>query len=488
MVLFLPTSYPTQDRENVAKLKNHPAISEIYFLTTDTSNSLELPDRTKALNITAFNSSAMVKAMAGKCESADFVLLFTKPLLIKFGLFALDRLIQTADQSNAGMVYSDYYMDKKGEVLTHPVNDYQEGSLRDDFDFGPVCFFKASIFKEVVSSMEFDYQYAGLYDLRLRISQESKIFRLPEFLYTVTESDHRKSGEKIFDYVDPKNRQVQIEMEEVCTHHLKRVGAWLKPDFKEPDFNEGDFLLEASVIIPVKNRVKTVEEAVRSVLSQVTDFNFNIIVVDNHSSDGTTELIHQLSNKDERIVHLIPETKTLGIGGCWNLAVMNEKCGRFSVQLDSDDLYAGDDTLQKIVDAFYTQNCAMVVGTYQMVNFNLEEIPPGLIDHKEWTPDNGRNNALRINGLGAPRAFLTSILRKIQIPDVSYGEDYAVGLAFSREYQIGRIYDSLYLCRRWEGNSDAELDVEKMNRYNFYKDRIRTLELWKRKWMNNQNY
>jgi glycosyltransferase involved in cell wall biosynthesis len=330
--------------------------------------------------------------------------------------------------------------------------------------------------------MDEDYIFAGLYDLRLKISQGNTLVHIQEMLYTEVETDIRKSGEKQFDYVDPRNRAVQIEMEKACTHHLKCINAWLKPVFREIKFEDQNFEFDASVVIPVKNRVRTVSDAIRSVLSQKTKYKFNLIIVDNYSTDGTTDLIRSFA-ADSRIVHIIPERKDLGIGGCWNEAVFSEKCGRFAIQLDSDDLYIDDNVITKIVDGFYAQQCAMLVGSYKMVNFDLHDIPPGLIDHKEWTPDNGRNNALRINGLGAPRAFYTPVLRTIRVPNVSYGEDYAVGLAISRHYQIGRIYEPLYLCRRWDENSDASLDVNRMNTYNLYKDKIRTIELIARKRM-----
>ena len=321
------------------------------------------------------------------------------------------------------------------------------------------------------------FSYAGFYYLRLKVSQKHDIIRIPEFLYIIDETDIRKSGQKIFDYVDPKNRQVQIEMEQAATEHLKNVGAWLKPEFAPVNFAEAEFATKASVIIPVLNREKTIADAIQSVLNQKTNFPFNLLIIDNHSKDLTAVIIRSFSEKDERVIHLIPERNDLGIGGCWNLAVHDPRCGMFAVQLDSDDIYKDENTLQRMVDAFYRENCAMVVGTYQLVNFKLEEIPPGIIDHKEWTPYNGRNNALRINGLGAPRAFYTPVLREIKIPNVSYGEDYAVGLAISREYRIGRVYENVYLCRRWDDNSDAALDIEKMNKHNLYKDRIRTIEL-----------
>ncbi len=308
--------------------------------------------------------------------------------------------------------------------------------------------------------------------------------RIPELLYTEVETDTRKSGEKQFDYVDPRNRAVQVEMEEACTRHLKAIGGFLKPEFRKVAFDNESFPCEASVIIPVRNRAKTIEDAVESVFSQQAGFPFNLIVVDNHSTDGTTEILQRLAARDARLVHILPERNDLGIGGCWTTAIMDPRCGKFAIQLDSDDLYIDDKVVQTIVDCFYRESCAMVVGSYRMVNFNLEEIPPGVIDHKEWTPGNGPNNALRINGLGAPRAFYTPLLRESRIPNTSYGEDYAVGLRLSRTYRIGRIYDPLYLCRRWDENSDASLDVVKTNNHNLYKDRLRTIELMARKRMN----
>jgi glycosyltransferase involved in cell wall biosynthesis len=329
--------------------------------------------------------------------------------------------------------------------------------------------------------MERDFKFAGWYDLRLKISQTHTVLHLPEYLYTVTETDLRKSGEKQHDYVDPRNRAVQVEMEFACTDHLKVINAWLKPVFDRISFSETEFENEASVIIPVRNRARTIGDAIESVLSQEAPFSFNLIVVDNHSTDGTTDVVRSFAGRDKRLIHHIPDRKDLGIGGCWNEAVFHPECGKFSIQLDSDDLYIDNSVIARIVDSFYSQQCAMVIGSYQMVNFDLEEIPPGLIDHREWTPENGRNNALRINGLGAPRAFYTPVIRSIGIPDVSYGEDYAAGLAISRNYQIGRIYESLYLCRRWEGNTDAALDIVRTNANNLYKDRIRTMELMARK-------
>lgn len=394
-------------------------------------------------------------------------------------MFALERMVQVMEMTHAGMAYADHYQQMDGVQKPAPVIDYQPGSLRDDFNFGSVLLFNANAFKEVIENTEEEYQYAGLYDLRLKISQKSKLVHINEYLYTEVESDKRKSGEKQFDYVDPKNRQVQIEMEQACTNHLKEIGGYLYPIFRPVDFSSHTFEYEASVIIPVRNRIRTVKDAVRSALDQQTTFPFNVIVIDNHSTDGTSEVLHELSS-DKRLIHVIPERDDLGIGGCWNIGIHHEKCGKFAVQLDSDDVYKDEHSLQIIIDTFYKQKCAMVIGTYMMTNFDMQEIAPGIIDHKEWTPDNGRNNALRINGLGAPRAFYTPILREIKVPNTSYGEDYALGLKISHDYQIGRIYDVIYLCRRWDGNSDAALPVEKINQNNLYKDRLRTWELEQR--------
>ena len=411
-----------------------------------------------------------------EAATADYILLYTKYNKLVPGYFALERFARLAEDSQAGMLYSDSYTVIDGKKSNAPVIDYQFGSLRDDFNFGSVLFFNAVTFKKAAAGIDKSYKAAGLYDLRLRLSRIAAIVHINEYLYTDVTLDNRRSGEKIFDYVDPKNRGVQLEMEEACTAHLREIGGYLEPVFTAIDFNRGEFEYEASVIIPVRNRVRTIRDAIRSVLSQKADFAFNLIIIDNHSTDGTTEAIDEFA-ADPRLIHIIPERDDLGIGGCWNMGVEHPKCGKFAVQLDSDDVYAGEDTLAKVVSAFYEQNCSMVVGTYMLSDLDLNMLPPGVIDHKEWTPDNGRNNALRINGLGAPRAFYTPMLREIHVPNTSYGEDYALGLAFSRQYQIGRIYDVLYYCRRWEDNSDAALDVVKMNNNNLYKDRIRTWEL-----------
>ncbi|MBF1576574.1 MAG: glycosyltransferase family 2 protein [Prevotella shahii] len=434
----------------------------------------QLVDKVVCLEQPVFKSET-IREIAAETNT-DYALVYTKTTTLELGYLALERLLQIAQDTEAGMVYADHFQVKGDEQVKAPVIDYQKGSLRDDFDFGSVLFFNAKALKESVSRMTESYLHAGLYDLRLKLSQLYALVHANEYLYSEVEEDNRKSGEKQFDYVDPRNRDRQIEMEKACTQHLKEIGGYLEPNFKDIDFNQGDFEVEASVIIPVRNRAATISAAIESVLKQQTSFKFNIIIIDNHSTDGTTEAIDAFK-ADERVVHLVPERNDLGIGGCWNYGVNDARCGKFAVQLDSDDLYKDEHTLQTIVNAFYEQKCAMVIGSYMMTDFDLNELPPGVIDHKEWTPDNGRNNALRINGLGAPRAFYTPVLRAIGLPNTSYGEDYAMGLNISRQYQIGRIYDVLYLCRRWGGNSDAALSIEKVNANNLYKDRIRTWEL-----------
>lgn len=434
----------------------------------------QLVDKVVCLEQPVFKSET-IREIAAETNT-DYALVYTKTTTLELGYLALERLLQIAQDTEAGMVYADHFQVKGDEQVKAPVIDYQKGSLRDDFDFGSVLFFNAKALKESVSRMTESYLHAGLYDLRLKLSQFYALVHANEYLYSEVEEDNRKSGEKQFDYVDPRNRDRQIEMEKACTQHLKEIGGYLEPNFKDIDFNQGDFEVEASVIIPVRNRAATISAAIESVLKQQTSFKFNIIIIDNHSTDGTTEAIDAFK-ADERVVHLVPERNDLGIGGCWNYGVNDARCGKFAVQLDSDDLYKDEHTLRTIVNAFYEQKCAMVIGSYMMTDFDLNELPPGVIDHKEWTPDNGRNNALRINGLGAPRAFYTPVLRAIGLPNTSYGEDYAMGLNISRQYQIGRIYDVLYLCRRWGGNSDAALSIEKVNANNLYKDRIRTWEL-----------
>ncbi|MBP1618626.1 MAG: hypothetical protein H6Q14_2453 [Bacteroidetes bacterium] len=478
---FLPQGEPNQLKETVSSLRSSSLVNEIYVLANN-NDGIDIPG-VKVVKTAKLWSTDTISKIASLSES-DYSLIYTKTAKLQLGTFGLERMYQIATDSSAALVYADHYQVIGGERKNNPLIAYQKGSLRDDFNFGSVLLYKANSLKNAAKSVETTYDYAGLYDLRLKLSQKGEIVHINEYLYTEIEDDNRKSGEKLFDYVDPKNRIVQIEMEQACTDHLKKIGAYLEPNFKPVKFAEIDFKYEASVIIPVRNRVRTIADAIESVLLQKTNFKFNLIIIDNYSTDGTTEAIDKFS--DERIVHVIPEAHDLGIGGCWNAGVNHPECGKFAVQLDSDDIYADENTLQKIVDAFYQQNCAMVVGTYKLTDIDLNTLPPGIIDHKEWTPENGRNNALRINGLGAPRAFYTPLLREIKVPNTSYGEDYALGLYFSRQYQIGRIYDVLYLCRRWEDNSDASLDTVKMNAHNTYKDRIRSWELDARIQLNKQ--
>lgn len=415
-------------------------------------------------------------------SSSPYVVLVVKDASLELGQGALERMAQVAADSGAMMIYADHYEKKvvDGEWKTekHPAIDYQLGSVRDDFDFGSLWLVRGDMLRQWAHDVSAKYQYGGLYDLRLYLSRQGQILHLNELLYTEVERDTRASGEKQFDYVNPANREVQIEMEQVATRHLDAIGALVDTtSLLEVDFDEQPFELEASVVIPVFNRAKTIADAVKSALAQETKFKYNVIVVDNHSTDGTHEILSQLKAQNSNLVVLTPERYDLGIGGCWNMAINDAHCGRFAVQLDSDDLYSSPKTLQTIVDAFYKQKAAMIVGSYRMCDFELNTLPPGLIAHKEWTEENGPNNALRINGLGAPRAFFTPLLRQVQLPNTSYGEDYAMGLWFSRNYRIGRIYDELYLCRRWGGNSDAALSVDKVNANNLYKDRLRTLEI-----------
>ena len=466
---FLPQGDATVMEEMAAQLQNSKAVQNVIALETGLMSS-------NALMQVAENAKA------------EYVLLLTKPVKVTLGQGALDRMLRVASDSNAAMVYADHIerksLDDGFSEERHPAIDYFLGSIRDDFDFGALWLIKTSLLHTfAMQAGEYDYQFAALYALRLFLSRQGQLFHINECLYTEDETDLRASGVKQFDYVNPRNREVQIEMEHAATAHLAAIGAKIDPGFyRRPDFNEQGFDIEASVVIPVYNREKTILDAVNSALEQKANFKFNVIVVDNHSTDKTTELLDSLH--DERLIHIIPQRRDLGIGGCWNEAINDDRCGRFAVQLDSDDLYSSPKTLQTIVDAFYKQNAAMVVGSYRMCDFELNTLPPGLIDHKEWTDENGPNNALRINGLGAPRAFFTPLLRQIQFPNTSYGEDYALGLIFSRHYRIGRIYTELYLCRRWGGNSDAALSIDKINANNLYKDRLRTLEILARQQMN----
>lgn len=475
--LFLPCEYIDDAQNALSVLHEYKTVQHIHFLVSaDFAAHHQVPEGCTFVITDRLESSNTIVSIAENTD-ADYVMICTRHTTIGWGNNTLERFLRVADDTDAVMVYADHYKMVEGKMEKHPVIDYQSGSLRDDFDFGSLWCIKAQALADYIAQSDREeYQFAALYDLRLYLSRVGEIFHLNEFLYSEAELDTRKSGEKQFDYVNPRNREVQIEMEKACTQHLGKVGALIDTTFyRQPDFGEQDFEYEASVIIPVFNREKTVADAVKSALGQKANFKFNVIVVNNHSTDRTGEILDEL--KADNLIQIVPERTDLGIGGCWNEAINSSFCGKFAVQLDSDDLYSSPKTLQKIVDAFYKQKAAMIVGSYRMCDFDLNTLPPGLIDHKEWTDENGCNNALRINGLGAPRAFFTPLVRQIQFPNTSYGEDYALGLAFSRRYRIGRIYDELYLCRRWGGNSDAALSVEKVNANNLYKDRLRTMEL-----------
>lgn len=475
--LFLPCENIDDAQNALSVLHEYKTVQHIHFLVSaDFAAHHQVPEGCTFVITDRLESSNTIASIAENTD-ADYVMICTRHTTIGWGNNTLERFLRVADDTDAVMVYADHYKMVEGKMEKHPVIDYQSGSLRDDFDFGSLWCIKAQALADYIAQSDREeYQFAALYDLRLYLSRVGEIFHLNEFLYSEAELDTRKSGEKQFDYVNPRNREVQIEMEKACTQHLGKVGALIDTTFyRQPDFGEQDFEYEASVIIPVFNREKTVADAVKSALGQKANFKFNVIVVNNHSTDRTGEILDEL--KADNLIQIVPERTDLGIGGCWNEAINSSFCGKFAVQLDSDDLYSSPKTLQKIVDAFYKQKAAMIIGSYRMCDFDLNTLPPGLIDHKEWTDENGCNNALRINGLGAPRAFFTPLVRQIQFPNTSYGEDYALGLAFSRRYRIGRIYDELYLCRRWGGNSDAALSVEKVNANNLYKDRLRTMEL-----------
>ena len=479
----------------VEQLRRSRVVRHIFLMVNEElAAQMEAPKDCTLLVTQNLTSSTFVSLLAEHAV-ASYVLLCLKPYALQLGESALERMMLVAGDTEAAMLYSDRYEvrwkteEGKSErcLERHPVIDYQEGALRDDFDFGSVWLVRTDLLHQYVASdHERDYQYAAMYDLRLFLSREGSLFHLNEYLYAEEERDLRASGEKQFDYVNPRNREVQIEMEQACTDHLRKVNALVDTSLcRDVDFAEQDFDVEASVVIPVFNREKTIKDAVESALSQKASFKYNVIVVDNHSTDGTSEILSGLSSQyDDKLHVIVPERTDLGIGGCWNEAIQSDFCGRFAVQLDSDDLYSSPKTLQTVVDTFYAQKAAMVIGSYRMCDFDLNTLPPGLIDHKEWTDENGPNNALRINGLGAPRAFFTPLLQQVGFPNTSYGEDYALGLMFSRRYRIGRIFTELYLCRRWGGNSDAALSVEKVNANNLYKDRLRTMELHARQQMN----
>ncbi|MCF8363873.1 MAG: glycosyltransferase family 2 protein [Prolixibacteraceae bacterium] len=451
-------------------------MTQISIYQTKANNTLE------QLQIETLSpeSTGTLKHIADKTES-DFIFIQIKPGTLAPEFKMMSDWLNIVRHNETIFGYSDYM---EVETPTNPETyiptiDYQTGSIRDDFNFGALVVIKAYELRQFINQSYDDWNYAGLYAFRLWVSRKQLPARYPKACYRYAEPDLRASGKKQFDYVDPRNRERQIEMEQVATRHLETIGAKVSPPFEEANFGEQEFENEASVIIPLLNREKTITDAIDSVLKQETNFRFNLIIVNNHSTDRTGEIIDRFN--DKRIVHHVPQSSTHGIGGCWNEGINHPECGRFAIQLDSDDLYLNEHTLQKIVDKFHEEKCAMVIGSYRMVDFGLNELPPGVIDHREWTAENGPNNALRINGLGAPRAFFTPVVRKIGFPNVSYGEDYAVGLAISRNYKIGRIYEPVYLCRRWGENTDSNLAIEKINEHNTYKDWLRSNEIAKRK-------
>lgn len=460
-----------------------PAVEKVYVVHGGTYKEGE--PKCEGVRSSTFSDGNAVGQILSNTMT-DHLLVVSHSSALEMGQGALERLVSVAVDTGAGMVYSDYVTDKNGTKTNHPLIDYQPGAVRDGFDFGSAYLFSCKPVRYAITKYGLppDVRYAGWYDIRLKLSIDSAIFHLQEFLYSKVEFDQRASGERLFDYVDPRNTAVQKEMEQVFTQYLKHIEAYLEPSFEPVPKPTVSFPVEASVIIPVRNRVRTISDAVRSALQQKTDFPYNVIVVDNHSTDGTGDAIQKIGAGDKRVVCITPGRLDLGIGGCWNEAIASPACGRYAVQLDSDDMYSGPATLQSVVDVFRGGDYGAVIGSYKLVNMDLKEIPPGVIDHREWSDDNGRNNALRINGLGAPRAFCTHLVRETQFPNVSYGEDYAVGLAITRKYRLGRIYDPVYLCRRWEGNTDAALAVDQSNRNDLYKDRLRTIEILARQKLN----
>ena len=472
--LFLPYSgNANQQSAELQQISQIPIIDKVFLLHNHKIPTIE--GKYTYLRTDLLHSSRTFRVIEKNAQS-KYILLKLDNSDMLWDYSYIERFVQVAQQSQAGICYSDYYEIVDGKFIEKRLIDYQRGSLRDNFNFGHLVLFNTKLFKATVLKQGYaKYLHAGFYDTRLKMSLKYPIKYISEPLYTVMANAFRPQSH--FSYLDPNNRRKEIEMEKACISYLKCIKACLPHSRRRiPLMKKGYFVYEASVIIPVRNRVQTIKEAIESALSQRPNFPFNIIVVDNHSDDGTTEMIQQYAH-DKRIIHLIPTRKDLNIGGCWNLALQNPECGKFAIQLDSDDLYSSPQALQIIVEAFYKQQCGMLIGAYRLTDFNLNEIPPGIIDHREWTPQNGGNNALRVNGLGAPRAFYTPLIRQFEFPNTSYGEDYAVGLRFARERLIGRVYDILYICRRWKGNSDAALSMEKANEYNYYKDTLRSLEL-----------
>src|SRR6185369_3582472 len=486
-------SYTQSSREMVETLAESAAVSELLFVSHNVSELTlgpALKSKTSFIEGDFFSVSAIGRLLDS--VKTDYILIVLPGQDINLGEHALERIIQVAEESSAGLVYSDFKDAVGAELIDHPLIDYQAGSVRDTFDFGAACLISRSAAHAAINNhgpIDERLRWAGLYDLRLKLSIDSTLLRIPEPLYTRVPADTRASGQRQFDYVDPRQRDYQIEMEQVATAHLRRIGAYLAPQFKSVTRSEQVFPVRASVVIPVRNRERTIADAVGSALSQRAPFDFNVIVVDNHSTDRTSAILEEIASRDRRLIHLQPARNDLGIGGCWNEAIYSSCCGEYAVQLDSDDLYSSDRTLATIVeklDEGPSGPCAMMIGAYKIVDFDLNEIPPGLIDHREWTRENGRNNALRINGLGAPRAFYVPVLRQMGFPNVSYGEDYSLALRISREYEIARTFEPVYFARRWEGNSDAALPIATANRYDAYKDHLRAVEILARKRMNQQ--
>ena len=458
----------------LAALRSSEIVDECFVMNT-TGAEVKAEGCT-TLAVDSLTSTAAIKAIAESSKS-KYTLIYTNNDVLKLGLHAMKRMVQIADDNNAVMCYADRYQVRCGVVTKAPVIDYQQGSLRDDFEFGSVVLIRTSALRQAARAMSGDYRHAGFYDLRLRLSEIGELVHINEYLYSEVAMDLRSSGEAIFDYQNPDNRGKQLEMEAVVTDYLKRVGAYLEPgSYEALDLNQGDFAVECTVVIPVLNRVRVIRDAIKSVLKQKADFKYNLIIVDNHSTDGTSEAIDEFA-ADERVIHIIPERTDLGIGGCWNLGVDDPRCGRFVIGLDSDDVYKTEHVLATMVAEFYRSNSAMVVGGYEITDFDMNVLPPGEILHKEWTDDNGRNNLLRVNGIGGPREFFTPVYRSLYLPNTCYGEDYAMGLYVSRRYRVGRVWEVMTCARRWEDNTDADLDVFKMNANNVYKDRIRTWEL-----------
>jgi len=475
ITIYAPYSDDETNKNNLNNFTKHPAVKRFLFISDNKSRG----KYKNTILVDSFFGVSSLKKISNITDT-EYLIIITAEGVVDFEEQALNKFMDYAKQSGAGLVYSNYYEYENNRFNRHPVIEYQSGSVRDDFDFGPILFFNKKCFSERINSMDENYLWKGLYALRLAISERSPIKNIPEYLYSLKEKVNLSKEEKHFDYLEKRNARKQKEAEIIFTKYLKNIGAYISPKFEEVDFSDSDFEAEASIIIPVKNRISTIKDAVDSALKQKFKKSFNVIAVDNNSDDGTTEILNHIAEMDKRLVHIIPDKADLNIGGCWNLALKDKRCGRFSVQLDSDDLYIDENTLQKIVDKFYNEKCGLVIGSYKLTDFNLNEIPPGLIAHKEWTNSNGHNNALRVNGFGAPRAFYTPLVRENKFPNVGYGEDYAVCLTLSKKYKVGRIYEPLYICRRWKGNSDAGLSVYKKNKYDFYKDKLRTEEILKR--------